>query len=590
MSTLIAFAFMVSAVPVFAAPEVATIAPESQAERMSSDYLPGEVIVKFKNSNAPFEVLPVPDVEAAIAALSRNPKIEFVEPNYIYRTYAVPNDTLYSYQWHFDNTDFGGVHAESAWDITAGAGVTVAVVDTGVAYEDYSSGGRGRWAERYYQAPDLANTCFVAGYDFINDDAHANDDNAHGTHVAGTIAQSTNNDSGAAGLAYESCIMPVKVLGADGSGSTASVANGIYFAVDNGADVINMSLGSDAPSSAIEDAVAYAYANGVTVVAAAGNSGGAVGYPAAYDEYVIAVGATDYNEDKAPYSSYGPSIDVVAPGGNNSEDYDNNGYVDGVLQQTFNPSTRNVSDFGYYFFQGTSMASPHVAGVAAMILANGNATTPDEVRTALEASADDLGATGRDDIYGHGIVNAYQSLLWDDGTDPVPDTNNPPIADFTAQVSDLTVTFVDSSTDTDGVVTSWSWDFGDGASAAEQNPLHTYASSGTHTVTLLATDNDGATATISQDVTVTEPAPEESDITLALSGGKDKGRHVVTLTWTGTTADAVDVYRDNIVFDGVSDSGEYVDSTGNRGGATYTYKVCEADSIDNCSPEQTISF
>ncbi len=232
---------------------------------------------------------------------------------------------------------------EKAWDISTGQGVTVAVVDTGIR-----------------KGTDLAKTCFVSGYDFVNSDTDPIDDNGHGTHVAGTVAQSTDNGVGVAGVAYKSCLMPVKVLDATGSGTYADVASGIIYAADNGAKVINLSLGGSSDSQTLKDAVAYAYGKGVTVVAAAGNNNSrTLSYPAAYDAYVIAVGATQYDETKAPYSNYGPSLDLVAPGGNNNLDQNKDGYADGVLQQTFQIKGRTIS-WGYYFFQGTSMAAPHV--------------------------------------------------------------------------------------------------------------------------------------------------------------------------------------------------------------------------------------
>jgi serine protease len=382
-----------------------------------ADFVPDEVVVKYKNDSAPFRVLKVPNgqVAAHVRALSAREDIEYVEPNYIAHALWAPNDIYYKLQWHLDNPAYGGVEAEDAWQLIGapdglpgpGQGAIVAVVDTGIAYEDFSTG-----TKRYYKAPDLAATCFVPGYDYIENDNHPNDDNAHGTHVAGTIAQSTNNEIGVAGLAFKTCLMPVKVLAQNGSGSYTAVANGIRFAADHGADVINLSLGGPA-STVLRDAVKYAYDAGVTVVAASGNeSRRVVSYPAAYDSYVIAVGATRYNETRASYSNYGTSLDLVAPGGDLTRDDNHDGYRDGVLQQTFNPNTRDTSAFGYWFFNGTSMAAPHVAAVAALVIANRNATTPADVRTALQSTADDLGKRGRDDQFGYGIVNAVKALGW----------------------------------------------------------------------------------------------------------------------------------------------------------------------------------
>ncbi len=369
----------------------------------------GEIIVKFRDESR-FQRIRLSEGETLEAALNRyqsDPNIAYAEPNYIAQAFMVPNDPFYKYQWHLDNPAYGGIEAEEAWNTSTGSGVTVAVIDTGVAYENYTERNR---RNKYYRAPDLAATLFAPGYDFVNKDNHPNDDEGHGTHVTGTIAQSTNNGVGVAGVAYGARIMPIKVLNKNGSGTYADIALGVRYAADNGAKVINMSLGGSAKASYLEEALAYAYNKGVTIVAAAGNSGNAtISYPAGYDAYVISVGATRYDETLAPYSSYGASIDVVAPGGDLSVDQNHDGYGDGILQQTFSRQTNN---WGYYFYNGTSMASPHVAGVAALIIANGNATTPENVRKAIEGTAKDLGTPGRDDTYGNGLVNAFAALNW----------------------------------------------------------------------------------------------------------------------------------------------------------------------------------
>lgn len=570
LTAVLSVAFLASALPVLAAPDIRVHEPQ---ETHPQAYAVGEVLVKFKNSKMPFEVISVPNVEAAIVALSKNPNVEFVEPNYVVTAFAVPNDPLYRYQWHLDNSGYGGIEAEEAWDISTGAGVTVAVVDTGLA------------------SVTDGPACVLNGYNYVADSINTTDDNGHGTHVSNTIAEATNNGIGGAGVAYGACILPVKVLDASGSGYNSDVASGIRYAADNGAQVINLSLGSSVASQVIEDAVAYAYGKGVTVVAATGNDGrGQVSYPAAYDNYVIAVGATSYDEELASYSNYGSALDIVAPGGEmyttrgrftRDNDENGDGYVDGVLQNT----TVDGSE-AYYFFQGTSMAAPHVAGVAALVLAHGNATTPDEVRAALQESADDLGAAGADTTFGHGLVNAYQALLWEPGAPPA---NQDPTADFTYGTDGLIVDFTDASNDSDGTLVTWHWSFGDGAESNIQNPQHTYAASGTYSVTLTVTDNDGATAEKTRTVTVdTAVVPPPTAIELSYTLGKMRSNKYVSLTWTPAMP-AVNVYRDGQLIETNNATGVYTDNLGKSSG-TRTYTVCETVNTTSCSNEVTVRY
>lgn len=371
-----------------------------------------EVIVQYSGEDA-FRIEKVDgDVEEAARRAAARAGVAYAEPNYIAQAFMTPNDAHFPLQWNFTK-----IGTPTAWDTTKGTGVIVAVIDTGVAYENYSS---------FVRAPDLAQTAFVPGYDFVNNDTHPNDDEGHGTHVTGTVAESTNNAEGAAGIAYGASIMPVKVLNSSGSGSYAAIASGIRFAADNGAKVINLSLGGSAGSATLENALKYAFDKGVTIVAASGNNGsGTVSYPAAYNAYVIAVGATRFDNTRSSYSNYGTALDLVAPGGDTKVDQNGDGYGDGILQQTFSGGYGN---FGYFFLQGTSMASPHVAGVAALVIAHGKATTPADVRTALESTADDLGTNGRDNTYGYGLVDPVGALAWG-SPPPPPPADDPPISE-----------------------------------------------------------------------------------------------------------------------------------------------------------------
>jgi serine protease len=287
------------------------------------------------------------------------------------RAFFTPNDPKFTDQWHMTRAG-----AEKAWEYACGEGVTVAVVDTGIAC--YDEGG-------FMKGTDLAGTKCVGGYNFVGKNEIAADDQGHGTHVAGTIAQTTNNGVGVAGLAHCAKLMPVKVLSKGGWGTMADVAEGIRWAADHGAQVINLSLGSSAKSKVVENAVTHAYKKGVVVVAAAGNSGKAVGYPAAYPG-AIAVSATDKNDTIAWFSSRGPEVAIGAPGV-------------GVMQQTICEAGKNKCE-QWGVFNGTSMASPHVAGAAAILVGQG-ITDPDAVKATLQSTA-----TPKEDknLFGAGIL------------------------------------------------------------------------------------------------------------------------------------------------------------------------------------------
>ena len=332
------------------------------------------------------------------------------------------DDPLYSYQWHLHN-----LQSEAAWGIADGAGAFVAVLDTGLATQGAEDGdGIGDIGE---------------GYNAVNLlDEDPVDGNGHGTHVAGTIGQATNNEIGVAGLAYGATIMPVKVLDDSGSGSIADIADGIWWAVDkevDAADVINMSLGTNARfkitnNEILDPALDHAYDMGVTVVCAAGNDNSRknVSYPAIYPT-TIAVGAVGLDNTLAPYSNRGIGLDLMAPGGNMAQDLNNDGYADGVLQETF-----VNGEWKYYFFQGTSMASPHVAAAAAMLIGSGLAITPDDVYSALTSTSRDLGLVGFDSVYGHGLVQVYDALTGlpsppepEPDPEPEPEPEDPPVGE-----------------------------------------------------------------------------------------------------------------------------------------------------------------
>jgi serine protease len=343
--------------------------------------------VKFIDSDLVKEThihlaLMAPSEESAfIADAADEEGVDSVEPLAWVDAQFVPNDPLYAQQWHMTR-----IGAESAWDYATGRGVTVAVVDTGIACEDYGG---------FTKGTDLADTTCVGGWNLVSNDTHANDDQGHGTHVAGTIAQSTNNAIGAVGVAFDARLMPVKVLNAQGWGTTADVADGIRWAADHGAQVINLSLGGPRNSKVLQDAVTHARSRGAVVVAAAGNSGGAVGFPGGCDG-AIGVSATDEADKLAKFSSRGPEVDIAAPGVN-------------VTQQTIcNGGKDKCERFPAY--NGTSMATPHVAGAAALLVSLG-VTDPAAVETALKSSArvvDDSDNGKR--LYGAGILDAAAAV------------------------------------------------------------------------------------------------------------------------------------------------------------------------------------
>lgn len=340
------------------------------------------------------------DASAAAAAslyemLQGDENVEFIELEATYETFGAantqPNDPLYPFQWHFDQ-----VNASGAWARADGQGTVVAVIDTGVAFRDDET-------RSLRQVRDLSGTLFVPGYDFVDDNEAPLDEHGHGTHVAGTIAQTTDNGYGVAGLAPAARIMPIRVLDGSGRGQTADIAEAIRFAADNGADIINMSLGGPMPSRIMQDAVSYARSKGVVVIAAAGNGGTSrPSYPAAYPD-VFAVAATQFDRTTTFYSNYGRYVDIAAPGGNVRVDQNNDGRPDGVMQETL--QRENTAEHEFALYMGTSMAAPHVAGIAALIHSTG-VTHPERIESLLAATSSQEVPRYDVDRYGAGLVDA----------------------------------------------------------------------------------------------------------------------------------------------------------------------------------------
>jgi len=360
-----------------------------------------------------FRIAADADGRAELERLLDDPLVEGVEPEVLYALpqgamAATPtdgdheidkpgrmpvDDPMFKLQWHMEQ-----IHAPEAWTTTRGEGAIVAVIDTGVAWKTASG---------VKALPDMNGTEFVAGESFIAGLPEGLDDHAHGSHVAGTIAQTTNNGIGVTGVAHGAKIMPLKVLSKDGRGSVPGIANAIRYAADHGAHVINMSLGGPMPSRVLAKAIEYAHSKGVTTVCAAGNEHRSrVGYPAA-NKYAVAVSATDFGRELTFYSNWGKDIDVAAPGGDTRSDRNGDGQPDGVLQNTIRIGQPLEND--YLWFQGTSMASPHAAGVAALIVASG-VTNPTEVEKVMKATAVHPRGVKWDEKFGAGIIDARAAV------------------------------------------------------------------------------------------------------------------------------------------------------------------------------------
>lgn len=337
------------------------------------------------------------DMEALATHVAADPEVLWAQPNYLRHVTRSLNDPLSTFQYSIAKTA-----AVGAWDITTGsADVLIAIVDTGISLGHPEFAGR-----------------IVQGYDFANGDSDPNDDNGHGTHVSGIAAAAGDNGEGIAGMCWQCRILPVKVFGSNGSGSDAEVAEGIRFAVDKGARIINLSLGGTQPSPLLQEAVRYAAENNALVVAAAGNEyddGNPIAYPAAYDE-VLAVAATDENDQRATFSNVHPYVDIAAPGWNIASTW---------ADVTF-PSVP------YLALTGTSMSAPNVAGLAGLLLSVNPQLDVNALRTAITANADDLGQPGLDWEFGAGRINAQRAVasVKTPVFEPVANPNQPDVLWF----------------------------------------------------------------------------------------------------------------------------------------------------------------
>jgi thermitase len=338
------------------------------------------------------------NVEEMLYVLRQNPDIEYAAPNYKAYIAVTPNDPLFYLQYALRNTgqEIGipgspagkaraDIKATTAWDETRGdEEVLIAVVDTGVEFEH----------------PDLQNKIESNGRNFVNDDFDVADDNGHGTFISGIIAAATDNNEGIAGITWNCKILPVKSMDEEGSGYYSWIIEGIIWAVDNGASVINLSLGGDVADPSLESALKYAYDNDVVIAAAAGNDSNYVLYPAAYDAYCLAVAATDYDDMRASWSNFGPEVDIAAPGER----------IVGLVPTWY----WGPDSLPYAFGLGTSASTAHVSGLAALIKSIKPWLTSSEVMNVIRYSADDVNASeypGKDDFIGYGRINMEKALV-----------------------------------------------------------------------------------------------------------------------------------------------------------------------------------
>lgn len=328
---------------------------------------------------------PAGTADARVAELNTLPEVAYAESNYLVDGALTPTDPLYASSQYAPQL----IGAESAWDLTTGSpDVTVAVLDSGISYTHPEFAGR-----------------ILPGYDFVNNDANPTDDQGHGTHVSGILAAALNNNEGIAGIAPGIKIMPVKVLNAANAGNVVNVANGLIYAADNGARIANMSLVFSTNSQTLLDAVRYAAGRDVFIVAAAGNAGGGITfYPAAYEE-PIAVAATNSSDLHYTLSNFESFVDIAAPG-----------------QDVWSSYWTAADPNGYKMLSGTSMATPHISAVAALLLSRNAALKPADLRLILQSTAVDLGVTGWDPYFGYGRVDAASAVTTAGGWTPVTAT------------------------------------------------------------------------------------------------------------------------------------------------------------------------
>jgi serine protease len=502
----------------------------------------GEVLHTYRNALQGFAAVLPPQ---AIEALQRNPNVALVEADGPVSISTTQSNAT----WGLDRIDQRDLPLNGSYTYPdgGGAGVRAYILDTGILGNHVDFGGR-----------------VTGGFTAISDGRGSTDCNGHGTHVAGTVGGTTW------GVAKSVTLVPVRVLGCDGGGTISGVIAGVDWVAGqtHRPAVANMSLGGGA-STSLDQAVRNAVSQGITFVVAAGNSNkDACNYSPAREASALTVGATNSSDSRASFSNFGRCLDLFAPGVSIMAPW-----------HTSTTATNTIS--------GTSMAAPHVAGVAALYLAANTSATPSQVETGILGNA----STGKVSSAGRNSPNLllYMGFLNVGGETPPP-ANQAPTASFTFSCTDLACTFDGSgSSDPEGSTLTYAWNFGDGTSGSGVNALRTYASAGSYTVILTVTGNGELTGTDSKSVTVTAPvagdppAPVLSGV-VRTTGPNRRG----DLSWTGATG-AVNVLRDGTVIASNVTGSSYSDSMG-RARGTFTYKVCYTAATSVCSNDLTLTY